>query len=176
MKVFKYSRKEALKNKSYSKISIKPRLYFVLALIALIAFIALLIMMSAFLGFVFTMILIILAMFGMPIAFALYFVNKNNWFTRAFILDDNNLLWFVEQFDKSYNNKNAVNDKAYIDIMDKCKKSKKTNKGKAIELSDIYMQQETRKYYICKYTNSRGYIEQIKILKAYEDIKEILIK
>ena len=60
--------------------------------------------------------------------------------------------------------------------MDKCKKSKKTNKGKAIELRDIYMQQETKKYYICKYTNSRGYIEQIKILKAYEDINEIIKK
>ena len=174
MKVFKYSRKEALKNKSYSKMSVKPRLYFVLGLIGLIALIALLIMLSAFLSFAFTMILIILAMFGFPIAFALYFVNNNNWFTRAFILDDNNSLWFVEQFDKSYDNPNATNDKAYIDIMNKYKESKKTNKGKAIELRDIYIQQETRKYYICKYTNSRGYIEQIKILKSYDDIKEIL--
>lgn len=176
MKVFKYSRKEALKNKSYSNMSIKPRLYFVLELIGLIGLIALLIMLSAFLGFAFTMILIILAMFGFPIAFALYFGSNNNWFTRAFILDDNNSLWFVEQFDKSYDNPKATDDKAYIDIMDKCKKSKKTNKGKAIELRDIYMQQETRKYYICKYTNSKGYIEQIKILKAYEDIKKIFEK
>ena len=134
MKVFKYSRKEALKNKSYSNMSIKPRLYFVLELIGLIGLIALLIMLSAFLGFAFTMILIILAMFGFPIAFALYFGSNNNWFTRAFILDDNNSLWFVEQFDKSYDNPKATDDKAYIDIMDKCKKSKKTNKGKAIEL------------------------------------------
>ena len=103
--------------------------------------------------------------------------DDNGWqLGTAFILDDNNSLWFVEQFDKSYDNPKATDDKAYIDIMDKCKKSKKTNKGKAIELRDIYIQQETRKYYICKYTNSRGYIEQIKILKAYEDIKEIIKK
>ena len=55
MKVFKYSRKEALKNKSYSNMSIKPILYFVLGLIGLIGLIALLIMLSAFLDFVFTM-------------------------------------------------------------------------------------------------------------------------
>lgn len=101
MKVFKYSRKEALKNNSYSKISIKPKLYFVLFLIGLIALIALLIMMSFFLGFAFTMTLIVLAMFGLPTAFALYFVNNNKWFTRAFILDDNKSVWFVEQFDTS---------------------------------------------------------------------------
>ncbi len=177
MKVFKYSRKEALKNKSYSKMAIEPRKYFILyCLLPYIALIVLLIIMSAFLGLIFTMVLVILVMIGLPTAYALYFVNNNKWFTRAFILDDNKSVWFVEQFDTSYNNVNATNDNAYIEILEKTKKSKKTSKGKAVELTKLYLQQETKKYYICKYTNSKGYIEQIKILKAYEDIKKIFEK
>ena len=177
MKVFKYSRKEAIKNKCYSKMAIEPRKYFILyGLLPCIALIVLLIMMSAFLGFAITMVFIILVMFGLPIAFSLYFINNNKWFTRAFIIDDNKSVWLIEQYDTSYNNVNAINDNVYIEILDKTKKGKKTNKGKAIELTKLYLQQETKKYYICKYTNLKGYIEQIKILKVYENIKEIFEK
>ena len=177
MKVFKYSRKEALKNKCYSKMAIEPRKYFILyCLLPYIVLITLLIAMSAFLNFEFIMLLIILVMFALPITFSSYFINNNKWFTRVFILDDDKSIWLVEQFDTSYNNTNARNDNEYIEIIDKIKKHKKTTKGKAIELKKLYLQQETKKYYICKYTNSNGYIERIKILKAYEGIKEILEK
>lgn len=194
MKVFKYSRKEAIKNKCYNKALMEPLKYimlFTLLIMLLLAFE--MVVLPFLLTYIFPKmeiliyLMIPITIIVLPVVYYSYMKNYSRWFERAYILDDDKSVWLVEQFHE-YNPMNvyfandnidvmndAMNDNIYIEILNKTKEHKKT-RGEAIKLTNLYLQQETRKYYICKYTNLNGYIERIKILKSYEDINEILRK
>ena len=174
MKVFKYNRREAITNACYSYMAIAPKRYFILfCLLPVILLIVVAILLADFLTFGATIIIVIFIMFFIPIAYSMYFANNNGWFSRAFVLDDKDVLWSVQQFNSSYSNKKLRDDNEFISIMEKYKSSKSTNRGIAIKLKDIKVIQDTKKYYICSYQDKKQ-TKQIKILKAYQGLKEIL--
>ena len=185
MNLFKYSRKEAIKNNCYDKMALEPRKAFLIRCMMPVLILLLLFIFGAFYLPEFLVelfiensfmqyIIIIAILIGYPTYYALTFVKNNNWFVTAFIKDENNEIWYIEQNDKSYDNERATDDGTYIKILNDYKENKKNLSGKAIKLENIKFLNETKKYYICSYKDEQGQVKELKILKAYENIKNIL--
>ena len=170
MKIYNYDRIEAIKNGCYTCLNtykiLKDVLIWVGLLILFAAGVIIPLLIYDF-DYQFISILFLILFFGTCIVLPFIYFNERNkngiWLYRAFIRKKDKV-WMIEQI-PDIDHINSSNE--FVNIFDG------NISGKIVPLNQLKLIRETTKKYYCTYVNENGNSENIEIIKAYKNLKEV---